>query len=70
MKKLEDYWFKPTERINGLIYIVDGEGRFVTIDNKIKKFKTTTKAAEFIDKIERIRDFNIIKQEASKEKEK
>ncbi len=62
MKEVKDYWFKPTERINGLIYIKDGNNKFVMVKGKIKKFKTTTAAANFIAKIERVRDYNMVLQ--------
>lgn len=63
MKDIKDYFFKPTERINGLIYIKDGDDNFVVADGKVKKFKSTTACAEFIHNLEMARDFKLMREE-------
>lgn len=52
-------WFTPTERINGFIYIKDGEGRFVSVNGKIKRYKSTTKAAMMIFRLESARNYSL-----------
>lgn len=68
MNNPKDYWFHPTPRINGFIYIKDGEGRFVTINHKLKKFKTVTKAAQFIYKLEYARNVKLREEKKLLEK--
>lgn len=46
--------FKPTGRIKGFIYIIDTDSdSLVSINGKRKRFKTTSKCAEFIYNLER-----------------
>lgn len=56
MKSIEEYYFKPSERIKGFYYILDGNGNFVKYKGKIKKFKTTTACALMVCKLEKSRD--------------
>lgn len=57
MKQVKDYWFRPTDkRINGFIYILDGNDKFVAVNGKLKRFKSTDMCAKFIYRIEMQRD--------------
>ena len=50
------YFFKATERINGYIYIMDDKGNLVSLEGKVQKFKTITKCAEMVYKLEYARN--------------
>jgi len=62
LKDTKDYFFKPTKRINGLIYVKDGDGNFVVVDGKVKKFKSITACAKFIHNLEMARNFKLIRE--------
>lgn len=46
------YFFQATERINGYLYIMDDKGNLVGLHGKKLKFKTITKCAEMVYKLE------------------
>ena len=51
---MQENTFQATNRINGFIYIKDWNGKYVSINGKPKRFKTTYKAADFIVKLEQV----------------
>ena len=59
MDDIANYYFKPTKRIDGFLYIKDGNGDMVVINGKPKKFKTTTMCARFIHQLEYIRNMSL-----------
>ena len=59
-------WFKPV-KIQGFIYVKDGDDKFVTVKGKVKKFKTVTKASEFIINIEYSRNKAIREEQKLKQ---
>lgn len=62
MDDVENYWFKPTKRIDGFIYIKDGDGNKVSVNGKPKRFKTTTMCARFIYQLEYMRNLSLEKE--------
>jgi hypothetical protein len=56
MQDYENYFFKSTDRIDGYLYIKDGNGNFVGANGKKLKFKTTSRCAETIYDLEYARN--------------
>lgn len=54
-----EYFFRASERINGLIYVLDGNGKRVVIKGKIQKAKSATKAAMKVYELEVLRNISL-----------
>lgn len=62
-KKMEnpdyEYFFRVSERINGIIYILDGNGKRVVIKGNVQKAKSATKAAQKVYELEVLRNISL-----------
>ena len=54
-----EYFFRPSERIKGWIYILDANGKRVTINGRVQKFKSVTKVAYKIYELETLRNISL-----------
>lgn len=59
MEDTNNYFFKVSNRTNGFLYILDGNGSRVMIHGKVKRFKTTTRAAQFVYELEYRRNLSL-----------
>lgn len=54
-----EYFFRASERINGIIYILDGNGKRIVINGNVQKAKSATKAAQKVYVLEVLRNISL-----------
>lgn len=54
-----EYFFRASERINRIIYILDGKGKRVVINGNVQKAKSATKAAQKVYELEVLRNISL-----------